>query len=173
MPFSADYLSSRPERAERRARAQGRERGGLAARPASRRFGGPHLDLFDLAVFLLLAGLGGLLLLLVFVFAVIENLGHGRIGVRRYLDEVEPGFDGLSQRIGGRDHADVGSRVVDQADFADADIFVHPRTGWLALRRGSHWTTYVAVSIGCCTDAGSESRRNGQAAIQRNSESER
>ena len=57
--------------------------------------------------------------------------------------------------------------------FADADVFVHPRTGWLALRRGSHWTTYVAVSIGCCTDAGSESRRNGQATVQRNSESER
>ena len=51
-----------------------------------------HLDLFDLDDLLLLARLGGLLLLLVFVFAVVEDLGDRRIGVGRDLDQVEPGF---------------------------------------------------------------------------------
>ena len=37
---------------------------------------GPHLDLFDLDDLLVLARLGGLLLLLVFVLAVIEDLGR-------------------------------------------------------------------------------------------------
>ena len=42
---------------------------------------GPHLDLFDLDDLLSLARLGGLLLLLVFVFAVVEDLGHRRVGI--------------------------------------------------------------------------------------------
>src|SRR5262249_37599265 len=112
---------------------------------------GPHLDLFDFDDLLALARFGGLLLLLVFVFAVIEDLGHGRRGVRRYLDEVETGIDRAGQGISHGDDTKVLAGMVNQADFAGADIFIHPRTGWLALGRGSHGTTYVALSIGCCT----------------------
>jgi hypothetical protein len=43
---------------------------------------GAHLDLFDLDDLLMLAGLGGLLLLLIFVFAEIEDLADRRLGVR-------------------------------------------------------------------------------------------
>src|SRR5262249_4360597 len=114
---------------------------------------GPHLDLFDFDDLLPLAGFGGLLLLLVFVFAVIEDLGHRRRGIRRYLDEVETDIDGAGQGICDGNDTKVLAGMVDQADFSGADIFIHPRTGWLALRRGSHRTTYVAISIGCCTRA--------------------
>src|SRR5215831_18509353 len=124
---------------------------------------GPHLDLFDFDDLLALAGFGGLLLLLVFVFAVIEDLGHGRGGVRRYLDEVETGIDRAGQGISHGDDTKVLAGLVNQADFAGADIFIHPRTGWLALGRGSHWTTYVALSIGCCTG-----RPNGAIAVESN-----
>jgi len=110
---------------------------------------GPHLDLFDFDDLLPLAGFCGLLLLLIFVFAVVEDLGHWWSGIRRYLDEVEAGFDSAGQGIGNRDNTKILAGLVDQADFAGADIFIHPRTGWLALWRGSHGTTYVQLSIGC------------------------
>src|SRR5215831_14887525 len=110
---------------------------------------GPHLDLFDFDDLLPLAGFCRLLLLLVFVLAVVEDLGHRRRGIRRYLDKVEAGFGSAGQGIGNGDNTKILAGVVDQADFAGADIFIHPRTGWLALWRGSHGTTYVQLSIGC------------------------
>ena len=42
-----------------------------------------HLDLLDLDDLLLLAGLGGLLLFLIFEFAVVEDLADRRLGIGR------------------------------------------------------------------------------------------
>ena len=55
---------------------------------------GTQLDFLDLDGLLLLARLGGLLLLEEAVFAVVEDLADGRGGVRRDLHEVEAGVLG-------------------------------------------------------------------------------
>lgn len=62
---------------------------------------GAHLDLFDLDDLLVLARLGGLLLVGVFQLAQIKNLADRRSCVRRNLDEVEPGFFGKKQCVVG------------------------------------------------------------------------
>src|SRR5207248_8561662 len=49
----------------------------------------PELDLLDLDLALVLAGLLRLLLLLVLVLAVVYALRDGRVGLGRHLDEVE------------------------------------------------------------------------------------
>jgi hypothetical protein len=51
--------------------------------------------------------------------------------------------------VDGGHHPDVRACFVNQSDFPHADVLVDPRTGWLALWRGFHWTAYVAFSIGC------------------------
>jgi hypothetical protein len=60
-----------------------------------------HLDLLDLDDLLLLAGLVGLFLLFVFVFAIVHQFADRRRFVGRYLDHVEAFFlaqgDGLFQ----------------------------------------------------------------------------
>ncbi len=48
-----------------------------------------HLDFLDLDGLLLLARLVGLFLGLILEFAVVEELAHGRLRVRRYLDQVK------------------------------------------------------------------------------------
>src|SRR6185295_3577029 len=48
-----------------------------------------HFDLFDLDDLLPLARLGGLFLLLIFVFAVVQHLGHRWVGVGRNLNQIE------------------------------------------------------------------------------------
>jgi len=53
---------------------------------------GAHLDLFDLDDLLLLPSLVLLFLRFIFEATEIEDLADRRIGVRRDLDEVEPGI---------------------------------------------------------------------------------
>src|SRR5262249_61783315 len=110
---------------------------------------GAHLDFLDLDDLLALARLGGFLLLLIFVLAEIQDFGDRRIGIGGNLHQVEPCLGGAGKSVRNGDDPDVVPGLVDQANFPDADILVHPRTGWLALRRGSHGTTYVALSLVC------------------------
>src|SRR5262249_8102071 len=105
---------------------------------------------FDLDNFLALARLGRLFLLLILVFAVIEHLGHGRLGIRRNLNQIEPRGRGPRQRLGNRHHADIITIFIDQSHFADPDVLIHPWTSGLALRRGPHWASYRAVSFSSC-----------------------
>jgi hypothetical protein len=60
---------------------------------------GPHLDLLDLDDLLVLSRFGGLLLVGVFQLAEIEYLGDRRVGVGRYLDEIQPGLFGKQQGV--------------------------------------------------------------------------
>jgi hypothetical protein len=60
---------------------------------------GAHLDLLDLDDLLVLARLGGLLLVGVFQLAEIEYLGDRGVGVGRYLDEIQTGFLGEQERV--------------------------------------------------------------------------
>src|SRR5205823_2558932 len=85
---------------------------------------GAHLDLLDLDDLLLLAGFGGLLLLLIFELAVIENLAHRRLGIGRQFDEIETGFLGQRQGLAGRYNAAVLSLLVDEADFSSLDAVI-------------------------------------------------
>jgi hypothetical protein len=82
------------------------------------------LDLLDLDHFLLLARLVRLFLLLVFILAVVEDLAHGRIGVGRNLDEIEPGLLGALERLADGDDADLAAVGVDQADLVGTDLFI-------------------------------------------------
>lgn len=95
-----------------------------------------ELDLLDLDDLLLLAGLGGLLLLLVLVLAKIENLGDGRLGIGRNFAEIEAGFFSQTQGFADRDNATVLTGGIDQTDLGDVDLEIDPRTVGFRRRRG-------------------------------------
>jgi hypothetical protein len=97
----------------------------------------PHLDFLDLDRLLLLAGLGSLLLGLVLVPAIVEQLGDGRDGIGRDLDEVQTGLLGELKGAVDRDGAVVDTLRVDQLDFGDTNLFVDARAILGDGRRGS------------------------------------
>ena len=70
----------------------------------------PELDLLDVDLRLVLAGVLRLLLLLVPVLPVVHDLGHGRVGLRRHLDQVEPLRVRVLERFGGRLDPDLRRR---------------------------------------------------------------
>ena len=86
--------------------------------------GRAHLDLFELDDLLLLACLGGLLLLLVFVLAVVHQLDHGRLGVRRNLDEIVAALFRDGAGFVDTDLSEFFSLVTDQKDGAGMDVFI-------------------------------------------------
>ena len=111
---------------------------------------GPHLDLLDLDDLLLLLGLGLFLLLLVFVLAVIKDLAHRRLGVRRDLDKVKAGLLCDGERPVGRDDTALLAGVVNQKNLGNRDILVDARPVVLG-RGGGDWSAcYVLLSMGCC-----------------------
>jgi hypothetical protein len=87
----------------------------------------PQLDLLDLDDLLLLARLGGFLLRLILVLAVVENFADRRYRVRRDLYEIKPRF--LRQGQSGVNFRDalVGAILIDELDLADADLLVDTR----------------------------------------------
>src|SRR6185369_4906103 len=68
---------------------------------------GADLDLFDLDDGLLALGFALLLLLLVLVFAEVEDLAHGRIALGIDLHEVEAHFAGAAQRLVSRQDSQI------------------------------------------------------------------
>jgi hypothetical protein len=96
---------------------------------------GTHLDLLDLDGLLLLAGLGGLLLALIFEPAVVHDLGDGRIVVGGDLDEIEAGLGGDLEGALDGDGTVIGALVVDQLNLADADFLVDARPVLVDRRR--------------------------------------
>src|SRR5437763_9154456 len=87
----------------------------------------PELDLLDLDLALVLAGLFRLLLLLVLVLAVVHDLRDRRVGLGSDLDEVEVlGVGMLARLVGGLD-TELGTVVVDQPDARDSDRIVDAR----------------------------------------------
>lgn len=95
-----------------------------------------ELDLLDLDDLLLLARFGGLLLLLVFVLAKIEDLGDGRLGIGRDFAEIEAGFFRQTQGFADRDYTAVLTGGIDQTDLGDVDLEIDPRTIGFRCRRG-------------------------------------
>ena len=113
---------------------------------------GPVLQLLDLDDLLLLARLGGLLLLLIFVFAVVEDLDDRRGRIGRDLDQVEAGFLRGGERVGDRNGAFVGAVLLDQMDFADANLLVDARPILAGRLLGSHRATNGEKLLCCCDD---------------------
>src|ERR1700688_3206821 len=102
---------------------------------------GPELDLLDLDDLLLLARLGGLLLLLVFEFAVIEDFADRGALVGDDLDEVQPLFGGDGERVADRHDAVVLALLIDQLHLANANLVIDARAVLLNGQRGFHRET--------------------------------
>ena len=85
---------------------------------------GPKLDLLDLDDPLMFLGLASALLLLVLILPKIHDLAdRGHCG-RRNLDQVETLLPGGHKRLVRRHDAELFARVVDDADFPDANALV-------------------------------------------------
>src|SRR6266699_1459236 len=102
---------------------------------------GPELDLLDLDDLLLFARLGGLLLLLVLEFAVVEDFADRGGLVGDDLDEVQPRFGGDGERVADRHDAVVLSLLIDQLHLADANLIIDARAVLLNGQRGFHRAT--------------------------------
>ena len=140
---------------ERRAGGADVDAGRLGAVLAHHRHRGraAGLDLLDLDDLLLLAGLGGLLLLLELELPVVEDLAHRRLGIGRDLDEVEIGLFGHHHRLADRHDADILAGGIDQAHFARVNAVVDPVSFFLlrgggsaAYRRPPGWHWQVVFS---------------------------
>jgi hypothetical protein len=83
-----------------------------------------QLDFFDLDDFLLFASLVLFLLLFIFILAEIENLADGRVGVRRYLDEIETSIGGHGERFVAPDDSHHVAALIDKAHAQNADLVV-------------------------------------------------
>jgi hypothetical protein len=86
-----------------------------------------ELDLFDFDDLLLFARFGFALLGLVFEFAEIHDLAHGRVGIGRNLDQVQSSFFGHFHGAAGCHDPDVFTVGTNKANFVRADIFVNAR----------------------------------------------
>jgi len=98
---------------------------------------GSEFDFLDLDHLLALTGLGRLLLLLILELAVIEQLADRRRRIGGDLDKIEPGLLGYDDRFRDRDGAFVGSVLVDQMNFASANLLVDARAVLLDGGRGA------------------------------------
>jgi hypothetical protein len=119
---------------------------------------GTHLDLLDLDGPLFLACLGGLLLGLILESTDIEDLADRRLGVGGNLDEVESGVGCDLQRLLDGDDAAIVTLVIDQLDFADANLLVYPRT---FLGRGGGSIGSANGNVSCCWDRASSENITG------------
>jgi hypothetical protein len=86
--------------------------------------GGTHLDLFEFDDLLLLSGLGGLFLLLVFVFAVVHEFDHGRLRIWRNFNEIVAALFRYGAGFVDTDLSKFFSVVTDQKDGAGMDVFI-------------------------------------------------
>src|SRR3954469_3929620 len=87
----------------------------------------PELDLLDLDLALVLAGLFRLLFLFVLVLAVVHDLGDRRVGLGCDLDEIEVLAVGVLARIVRGLDSELAAVVVDQPDAGGADRIVDAR----------------------------------------------
>src|SRR5205807_8227652 len=87
----------------------------------------PELDLLDLDLALVLAGLFRLLFLLVLVLAVVHDLGNRRVGLGSHLDEVEVLAVGVVACLVRGLDSELAAVVVDQPDAGDANRIVDAR----------------------------------------------
>ena len=67
----------------------------------------------------------GLLGLLVVVLAPVDDAGYRRVGVRRDLDEVEPGFFGRPERLGTRQNTKLAAVISYNSKIIGPDFLVY------------------------------------------------
>ena len=106
-----------------------------------------QLDFLDLDDLLLLARLGGLLLLGEAKAPVVEDFADGRRGVRRDLDEIEPGLLGNAQRVQQLNDAVILAFGIDQLHFTCANFTVGARAFLLRRRGALHWPANGSFSF--------------------------
>src|SRR5437763_12256914 len=87
----------------------------------------PELDLLDLDLALVLAGLLRLLLLLVLVLPVVHDLRDRRVALGGNLDEVEVLAVGVLARLVGGLDTELGSVVIDQPNARHTNRIVDAR----------------------------------------------
>jgi hypothetical protein len=87
---------------------------------------GPELDLPDVDLLLVLARGLLLLLLLVFVFRVVEHARDRRPRVGRHLHQVEVALARVVERLVGLDHANLVAVLADEPHLRDANPLVDP-----------------------------------------------
>jgi alpha-beta hydrolase superfamily lysophospholipase len=127
-----------------------------------------HLDLFDLDDLLVLARFGRLLLVGVFQLSQIEDLRDWRIGVRRYLDEIESRFFSGEQRIVYGDFTEISAVDADELNTRDPDVGVC--AGAVLGRRGSlEWSANGSRLLSCLRSGFRGPRLCGGATAQVNS----
>jgi hypothetical protein len=114
---------------------------------------GAHLDLLDLDDLLVLAGLGGFLLVGVFQLAEIEDLADWRIGIGGNLYEIEAGFLGCKQCVVDRDVSEIVAVGTDELDAGDPYVPVGARP-FLRRRRRFEWSANGRFSL-AIDDSGS------------------
>src|SRR5262249_27147442 len=88
---------------------------------------GAEFHLLDLDDPLLLPRFLRLLVDLVPVLAVVQDAADGRVGLRRDLDQIQPGLDRESQRLLGRHDAQLPAVGADHPDFPAPDLTVDPQ----------------------------------------------
>src|SRR5918992_1788713 len=102
---------------------------------------GAHPYFFDLDAVLFLLGLTPTFVLLIAEFAVIDDLAHRRIGIRRHLDEVELACGRHRQRLVHRDNTQMFPIRSDHPYLSPADHTVDAQLGhrgFALLRRCYH-----------------------------------
>jgi hypothetical protein len=107
---------------------------------------GAHLDLLDLDDLLVLARLGGLLLVGVFQLAEIEDLDDRRLCIWGNLDEIQAYLFGGQQGIVDRNVAAIVSVCVDKLNPGDPDVSVCARPV-LRRRRCLEWSANGRVLL--------------------------
>jgi hypothetical protein len=108
---------------------------------------GAQLDLLDLDGLLLLARLGGFLLGLVLVFAVIHDLADWRVGIAN-LHKIKARFLGTRHSIALADDAKIFSALGDELNLPGDNGLVDARAVFIGGFR-SHWSANGRILL-CC-----------------------
>src|SRR4029078_13265838 len=84
---------------------------------------------------------------LIFVFAVIQDLAHRRLGIGSDLHQIESGFNRARECLGRGNHADIVAGSVDELDVGNVDALVDARAALFGgkLRRPSYDVAFSSV----------------------------
>ena len=108
---------------------------------------GAHLDFLDAEGFLLFTRLIGLFADAVFIFAIIEQFAHWRLGVRRDLNKIEAGGFGEGEGFVNGDDAPIFAAAVNEPDALDGDGIIDARPSKLRrLCDGTIFAWYGFIS---------------------------
>ena len=101
-------------------------------------------DGLDLDLRLVLPRLALFLGLFVGKLAVIQHPADGRVGVRRYLDQVQFRFFGDAQGIEEGQYTPIDTVMVDQAHFARPNLPIDPKINGV---RFSNWRPSYSLNL--------------------------